>query len=59
MRIYVTGSNLATITKYKGNDPDFIRDAGLNPGIDALNTADDRSPYLSTRSFMIGLNVGF
>jgi TonB-linked SusC/RagA family outer membrane protein len=59
MRVYVTGSNLATITKYKGNDPDFIRDAGLNPGIDAYNTSDDRSPYLSTRSFLIGLNVGF
>jgi TonB-linked SusC/RagA family outer membrane protein len=59
MRIYVTGSNLATLTKYKGNDPDFIKDTGLNPGIDALNTSDNRSPYLSTRSFMAGLSVGF
>ncbi|ASZ12816.1 SusC/RagA family TonB-linked outer membrane protein [Chitinophaga pendula] len=59
LRVYVTGGNLFTITGYSGNDPDFIRDTGLNPGIDALNTADNRSPYISTRSFMIGLNVGF
>jgi TonB-dependent starch-binding outer membrane protein SusC len=59
MRIYITGANLATITHYTGNDPDFIQDTGLNPGIDALNTADGRSPYISTRSFLIGLNVGF
>lgn len=59
MRIYFTGGNLATITGYSGNDPDFIKDTGLNPGIDALNTSDNRSPYMSTRSFMFGLNVGF
>ncbi|PWV48258.1 SusC/RagA family TonB-linked outer membrane protein [Chitinophaga sp. S165] len=59
MRIYFTGGNLATITGYSGNDPDFIKDSGLNPGIDALNNSDQRTPYLSTRSFMFGLNVGF
>ncbi|UPK69543.1 SusC/RagA family TonB-linked outer membrane protein [Chitinophaga filiformis] len=59
MRIYFTGGNLATITGYSGNDPDFIKDTGLNPGIDALNNSDNRTPYMSTRSFMFGLNVGF
>lgn len=59
MRIYFTGGNLATITGYSGNDPDFIKDTGLNPGIDALNNSDGRTPYMSTRSFMFGLNVGF
>jgi len=59
MRVYFTGGNLATITGYSGNDPDFIKDSGLNPGIDALNNSDDRTPYLSTRSFMFGLNVSF
>ena len=59
MRVYFTGGNLATITGYSGNDPDFIKDSGLNPGIDALNNSDNRTPYLSTRSFMFGLNVGF
>lgn len=52
-RIYAVGQNLATITGYSGNDPDFVRDTGLGPGV------DNRSAYPSTRSFLIGLNVGF
>jgi TonB-linked SusC/RagA family outer membrane protein len=53
LRVYLTGSNLAIFTKYKGNDPDFVNDTGLGPGIDS------RGPYPSTRSMLIGLNVGF
>ncbi len=53
MRVYVTGQNLATITGYSGNDPDFVSDTGLGPGIDT------RSPYPSTRQFLFGVNVGF
>ncbi|WP_239495050.1 SusC/RagA family TonB-linked outer membrane protein [Pedobacter yulinensis] len=53
VRVYATGQNLATITGYTGNDPDFIQDTGLGPGIDS------RGPYPTTRSFLFGLNVGF
>lgn len=53
LRVYVNGSNLAIFTKYNGNDPDFVKDTGLDPGIDS------RGPYPSTRSFLVGLNVGF
>jgi TonB-linked SusC/RagA family outer membrane protein len=53
MRVYATGQNLATITNYTGNDPDFVNDTGLAPGIDG------RGPYPSTRSFLFGLNIGF
>jgi len=53
MRVSVTGQNLATFTKYTGNDPDFVSDTGLGPGIDG------RGPYPSTRTFLLGLNVGF
>ncbi len=53
LRVYVSGQNLATMTKYTGNDPDFIADTGLGPGIDG------RGPYPSTRTFLLGLNVGF
>ncbi len=53
LRLYVSGSNLMILTGYKGNDPDFVQDTGVSPGIDS------RGPYPSTRSFMIGLNVGF
>lgn len=53
LRVYATGANLATFTKYTGNDPDFVSDTGLGAGIDG------RSVYPNTRSFLIGLNVGF
>lgn len=53
IRAYLTGQNLATITNYTGNDPDFILDNGLNAGIDS------RSPYPSTRQFLFGVSFGF
>ena len=58
LRVYATGQNLATITKYSGNDPDFISDVfsndqGQAPGLDS------RGPYPRTRSFLLGLNLGF
>jgi hypothetical protein len=51
--VYANGANLATITKYTGNDPDFVNDTGLGPSVDS------RGPYPSTRQVTIGLNVGF
>jgi TonB-linked SusC/RagA family outer membrane protein len=53
VRIYATGQNLATITGYSGNDPDFVPDTGFGAGIDV------RGAYPSTSSFLVGLNVGF
>jgi len=58
LNIYATGQNLGTITKYSGNDPDYISDVFSNnqtqaPGIDS------RGPYPRTRSFLIGLRIGF
>lgn len=34
LRIYASGQNLLTITKYKGYDPDFISDGLLNRGFE-------------------------
>jgi len=53
MRVYITGTNLATITKYKGNDADFVNDTGLGAGVDS------RGPYPSTRQYSAGLTLGF
>ncbi len=58
LRVYVSGQNLATITKYKGNDPDYISDVFSNDQTKAPGM-DTRSPYPRTRSFLVGLNVGF
>lgn len=60
-RVYIAAQNLATITGYSGNDPDFISDVGLGNS-DAngrMLGIDSRGPYPSTRSFLFGLNVGF
>lgn len=52
LRIYVTGQHLATFTGYSGVDPE-LQDTGFETGIDA------RGFYPATRSFTIGLNLGF
>ena len=60
LRIYATGQNLATITKYSGNDPDFILDTGIGNEVNGRSLGlDTRGPYPSTRSFLVGVNVGF
>jgi iron complex outermembrane receptor protein len=62
MRLYVAGQNLFTITDYTGIDPEVRyvddRDTGdandpLAPGIERRNT------YFTTRTFTLGLTVGF
>ena len=52
LRLYVTGTNLFTITGYRGIDPE-INQGGITPGI------DNRDYYPKTRSILVGLNVGF
>ncbi|WP_445737381.1 SusC/RagA family TonB-linked outer membrane protein [Mariniflexile sp.] len=49
LRLYVTGENLATLTKYTGYDPEI---GGNILGI-------DRGYYPQARSFMFGINLQF
>ncbi|RAJ11085.1 TonB-linked SusC/RagA family outer membrane protein [Chitinophaga skermanii] len=49
VRFYVTGSNLFTITKYKGFDPEV--------GTDEVGI--DKARYPLARTIMVGLNVNF
>ena len=51
-RIYVTGQQLLTFTKYKGVDPEIAL-LGLDPGVDAY------SYYPRTRKYTIGVNFTF
>lgn len=53
LRLYVSASNLAFITKYKGIDPEIDRSSLLYQGI------DNRDKYPTTRTYTIGLNVIF
>ena len=54
-RLYVSGSNLLTITGYKGIDPEVSTrgNDGLSPG------DDERDKYPTTRMFTTGLSVRF
>jgi TonB-dependent starch-binding outer membrane protein SusC len=54
LRIYVSATNLFTITKYTGMDPEVsqITDTFSAPGV-------DQGVYPSPRQFLIGINVGF
>lgn len=48
-RIYMSSNNLLTITKYTGFDPEI---GGASYGI-------DRAVYPQSRSFLLGVNIGF
>lgn len=54
LRIYVSGQNLFTITKYTGYNPEVSVNGNSvsAPGI-------DQGVYPATRNFVAGLNVGF
>lgn len=51
-KVYVTGDNLHTWTKYTGFDPEV--DSG-----NALLTGFDRVSYPRTRSYILGVNITF
>lgn len=52
MRIYATGQQLLTITKYKGVDPE-VNLSGLAPGFDSFYF------YPRTRTYTLGANITF
>jgi hypothetical protein len=51
-RLYLSGQNLLTISKYKGYDPDFISDGLFSRGY-------DYGSFPNPRTIMAGLQVGF
>ncbi|WP_084137953.1 SusC/RagA family TonB-linked outer membrane protein [Chryseolinea serpens] len=53
LRVYVSGSNLATITGYKGIDPEIPRNDIRMQGI------DNRDKFPTVRTYTIGVNVNF
>jgi hypothetical protein len=54
LRVYATGNNLLTFTKYSGFDPevDTRRSTPLTPGV-------DYSAYPRSKMYLVGLNVTF
>lgn len=52
LRLYATGSNLITLTKYSGLDPDFVN-------TDIWNSGTNGFAYPNTSSVMFGLDLTF
>ncbi len=58
IRVYASGTNLLTLTKYSGLDPEMtISDNSKNEG-DIANGID-WGTYPSARTFMLGININF
>ena len=53
-RVYVSGQNLAIITKYRGPDPEVSSNGNGN-----LNQGVDRNTVGNARIITVGLNIGF
>jgi TonB-linked SusC/RagA family outer membrane protein len=53
-RIYVSGQNLAVITKYPGPDPEVASN-----GTSSSGQGTDRNGGPNARTFTLGLNIGF
>lgn len=53
IRLYVSGNNVFTITKYKGRDPEICL-SGLEPGHDTR-----RDHYPRTRQILVGATIDF
>lgn len=51
LRVYVSGQNLLTISKYKGYDPDFISDGLFSRGFDF-------GSFPNPRAVIFGLQIG-
>jgi len=54
LRVYVTAKNVYTLTNYSGFDPEVS-----HFGENATNMGADLGGYPSTRSYLVGVNVGF
>ena len=53
-RIYVTGQNLLTLTKYSGYNPEVNSQGQSN-----LQLGVDYNSYPASKSFILGVNIGF
>lgn len=51
MRVYLTAKNIATITKYTGNDPAVVTSTGITPGVDSS------SAYPTATSLALGITL--
>ena len=60
IRIYLSGQNMYTLTKYHGMDPEIGTSSATNQGgLIYSSVGIDRGFYPSARTYMVGINVTF
>jgi TonB-linked SusC/RagA family outer membrane protein len=59
LRIYATGTNLLTLTKYTGYDPEANNASGIANGDTGPFSGFDMGSYPSQRRYTIGLDITF
>lgn len=58
-RIYVSGQNLLTLTKYTGPDPDIIGSTDINPQTRILDRGVDAGNWPASRIISVGIQCEF
>ncbi len=59
LRVYATGQNLLTVTKFPGWDPEVFRNGGGNDAQANLGPGVTNNDLPQVRTIVIGLNIGF
>jgi len=59
VRAFITVTNLFTVTKYTGYDPDVSNQYGRDPNYPSVGMGYDADPYPAARSFTAGVNFNF
>ncbi len=59
LRVYATGQNVFTTTKYSGYDPETVGSGAFNSRENNLSHGIDEGSYPNLRSFTLGIQAGF
>ena len=59
LRLYVSGQNLFTFTKYSGLDPEIGYGRSYTDAASALNRGVDLGNYPTHRTYLVGANIAF
>ncbi len=59
LRLYVSGQNLFTFTKYSGLDPEIGYGRSYTDAASALNRGVDLGNYPTSRTYLVGANIAF
>jgi hypothetical protein len=59
LRLYISGQNMFTFTKYSGLDPEIGNGRSYTDASSALNRGVDLGNYPTNRTYLVGANIAF